>query len=88
MGNSSSQSLKLADVEAIRQQCADITAVSPEVRTSGQAVFGNSNWPTSIYGGNIQYFGIKKITVESGRIFTDQEILSLAKVCLLGKTGR
>ena len=74
MGNSSSQALKLTDVEAIRLQCKDITAVSPEVRTSGQAVFGNSNWPTSIYGGNLQYFGIKKIEVESGRIFTDQEI--------------
>ena len=86
MGNSSSQSLKLTDVEAIRQQCPDITAVSPEVRTSGQSVFGNSNWPTSIYGGNIQYFGIKKIEVESGRIFTDQEISGLAKVCLIGKT--
>ena len=86
MGNSSSQSLKLTDVEAIRQQCPDITAVSPEVRTSGQSVFGNSNWPTSIFGGNIQYFGIKKIEVESGRIFTDQEISGLAKVCLIGKT--
>jgi len=86
MGNSSSQSLKLTDVEAILQQCPDITAVSPEVRTSGQSVFGNSNWPTSIFGGNIQYFGIKKIEVESGRIFTDQEISGLAKVCLIGKT--
>ena len=86
MGNTSSQSLKLADEEAIRQQCRDITAVSPEVRTSGQSVFGNSNWPTSLYGGNIQYFGIKKIEVESGRIYTDQELASLAKVCLIGKT--
>jgi putative ABC transport system permease protein len=86
MGNSGSQSLRLADVEAIKQQCQDITAVSPEVRTSGQAVFGNSNWPTSIYGSNIQYLSIKKIEVESGRIFTDQEIAGLAKVCLVGKT--
>ncbi len=86
MGNSGSQSLKLTDVEAIRLQCRDISAVSPEVRTGGQAVFGNSNWPSTIYGSNIQYFGIKKIEVESGRIFTDQEITSLAKVCLVGKT--
>ncbi len=86
MGNSGSQTLKLADAEAIRQQCQDITAVSPEVRTSGQAVFGNSNWPTSLFGSNAEYLGIKKIEVESGRVFTDQEIKSLAKVCLIGKT--
>ena len=86
MGNSASQSLKLVDVEAIRQQCPDITAVSPEVRTSGQAVFSNLNWPTSLYGSNVLYFSIKKIGIESGRVFTDQEITSLAKVCLIGKT--
>lgn len=86
MGNSGSQTLKMADVEAIRQQCPDITAVSPEVRSSGQAVFGNLNWPTSLYGGNTLYLGIKKFEVESGRLFTDREIASLAKVCLIGKT--
>ncbi len=86
MGNSSSQSLKLADLEAIRQQSMNISAISPEVRTSGQVVFGNENWPTSIYGANTEYLDIKKFTVESGRIFTDKEITSLAKVCLIGKT--
>ncbi len=86
MGNSGSQTLKMADVEAIRQQCPDVTAVSPEVRSSGQAVFGNENWPTTLFGGNAEYLGIKKFEVESGRIFTDKEINSLAKVCLIGKT--
>jgi len=86
MGNSGSQSLKIADAEAIRLQCPDVVAVSPEVRTNGQAVFGNLNWPTTLYGGNTQYFGIKKFEVESGRIFTDKEITGLAKVCLIGKT--
>lgn len=86
MGNSGSQSLKLADVQAIKTQCPDISAVSPEVRTSGQAVFGNENWPTSLYGGNELYLGIRKFSVSSGRLFTEKEIASLAKVCLIGKT--
>lgn len=86
MGNSGSQALKMADVEAIRQQCPDIIAVSPEVRTGGQAVFGNQNWPTTLYGGNTEYLGIKKFEVASGRLFTDREITGLAKVCLIGKT--
>ena len=86
MGNSSSQSLKLADLDAIKQQCVNVSAVSPEVRTSGQVVFGNENWPTSIYGSNTEYLDIKKFGIESGRMFTDREITSLAKVCLIGKT--
>ena len=86
MGNSGSQSLKMGDVEAIKQQCPDITAISPEVRANGQAVFGNENWPTTLFGGNNLYLGIKKFEIASGRIFTDKETTSLAKVCLIGKT--
>jgi len=86
MGNSGSQSLKMEDVVAIQQNCPDIIAVSPEVRSNGQAVFGNQNWPTTLFGANTLYLGIKKLDVASGRIFTDREITSLAKVCLIGKT--
>jgi len=86
MGNSGAMSLKMTDLEAIKQQCVNISAISPEVRTSGQAVFGNENWPTTIYGANEVYLGIKKFLVENGRMFTDKEITSLAKVCLVGKT--
>jgi putative ABC transport system permease protein len=86
MGGSNTQTLKLEDVDAIREQCTAISAVSPEVRSSGQVVFGNLNWPTSIYGSNAEYLDIKKFTIESGRIFTDKEIKSLAKVCLVGQT--
>lgn len=49
-------------------------------------VLGNSNWPTSIYGSNSEYLSIKKIEIESGRIFAEREINTMAKVCLVGKT--
>jgi putative ABC transport system permease protein len=86
MGNSNAKTLTLNDVETIRKQCQYISAVSPEVRTSGQAVFGNKNWPTSIYGSDIDYLSIKKIEVKSGRMFSEKEVKSLAKVCLVGET--
>lgn len=86
MGNSSSQSLQLSDVKAIQQNCDAIVAVSPEVRSSGQAVYGNLNTPTTLFGVDVPYVEIKKISVESGRIFTEKEVTSLAKVCLIGQT--
>lgn len=86
LGNAGAQNLSLKDVEAIRNNCPDIVAVSPEVRSSGQAVFGHQNWPTSMYGTNAEYFSIRKRDIESGRPFTEKEIKSLAKVCLIGKT--
>ena len=86
MGNSDAKNLKLTDIDAIEKNCPAISAVSPEVRSSGQAVVGNQNWPTSIYGVNNSYFSIRKYTIGSGRSFTDNEIQSYAKVCLVGKT--
>jgi len=86
MGNSDSKSLTLSDVEAIKKGAVNITAVSPQVSTSGQAVNGNNNWPTSMYGVDVPYLEIRKYKIKDGRIFTEKEVKSLAKVCLLGQT--
>ena len=80
------QTMKLSDVEAIRKQCPAISEVSPVVNSSGQAVNGNNNWPTTIYGVDNSYLGIRKYTVASGRNFTEREIKTYAKVCLVGQT--
>jgi len=85
-GTSGSQRLTVADVNAIRTGCDAIIAVSPEVRSSGQAVYGSSNWPTTIYGGNEQYLEIKSWAIVSGRNFTADEAKGSAKVCLIGRT--
>jgi putative ABC transport system permease protein len=86
MGFSDAKNLKLTDVEAIEKNCPAISDVSPEVRSSGQAVVGNQNWPTSIYGVNNKYFNIRKYTIGTGRSFTETEIQTYAKVCLVGQT--
>src|SRR5512135_711176 len=85
-GASTMESLKATDVDAILQECSSVLAATPEVRGSGQAVFGSSNWLTSIYGENENYLEIRERNVESGRMFTDKEVAGSAKVCILGKT--
>ncbi|NLD64803.1 MAG: FtsX-like permease family protein [Bacteroidales bacterium] len=85
-GSSSSQRLTVADIKAIKMECDAVVAVSPEVRSSGQVVYGNSNWPTTIYGGSEQYLEIRSWSVVSGRNITDSEAEGSAKVCLLGRT--
>ena len=86
MGNSNAQSMTLNDIAAIEKECPALSAVSPEVRSSGQAVAGNSNWPTSVYGVNNKYFNIRKYTIKSGRTFSEREIQTYAKVCVVGQT--
>ncbi|MFV0378104.1 MAG: ABC transporter permease [Mangrovibacterium sp.] len=86
MGNSDTQTMKLSDIDAIRKDCPAISAVSPQVRASGQVVVGNLNWPTSIYGVNAEYMEIRKYTLEEGRLFTQSEIDTYAKVVIIGQT--
>ena len=80
------ETLKLADYEALANETSYISAVSPIVNTSGQAIYGNENTPTTVYGGNEEYLYIKQLKVEDGEMFTDQDIRASSKVCLMGRT--
>ena len=83
---SSMETLKLADYESIKNDCKYIKAVSPVVNKSGQFIYGNENTPSTIYGVNEEYFEIRQLSISEGVSFTEQEIKSSAKVCILGQT--
>ncbi len=86
MDASSMQTLKIADVEAIKKYCPNVSAVSPQVSSGGQVIFGSNNWPTSMQGVNGDYLSIRKLSLKDGRIFNEQEVNSSSKVCVLGQT--
>ena len=83
---SSMQSLKMADFNAIRDKGQYISAISPSVSSSGQAVYGANNAPTTVYGVNDDYMDIRKYKVQDGSMFTDYDIKTYSKVCVVGKT--
>ena len=80
------ETLKLTDYDALKDQCQYISAVSPVVNSSGQCINGNNNTPSTIYGVNRDYLDIRQLSVEDGEMFTDEDIKSSAKVCVVGKT--
>lgn len=80
------QTLKMADYEAIATEAPSVSAVSPNISSGGQFINGNNNWPSSLYGVAPSYLDIRKVKVGEGEMFTDQDIKSAAKVCVLGKT--
>ena len=86
MSGDDMQTLKVKDYEDISTKCKYVTLVSPTINASGQAVFGANNTPTSVYGVNQDYLEIRNYKVEDGDLFSEQDIHSAAKVCLLGKT--
>ncbi len=79
------QTLEVADYEALKE-LPGVAAVSPSVNSGGQLVNGNNNYPSSIYGVTPEYLDIRKFKVKDGAMFTDHDIKSAAKVCILGKT--
>jgi len=84
--SSSMESLKMADYESIVQECRYLTAVSPIVNASGQVVFGSNNTPSTINGVSREYLEIRRYSIDDGIMFTDQDIQSATKVCVIGKT--
>jgi len=83
---SSMETLKLADYNSIRNETRYLAAISPTVNSSGQVIYGANNRPTTVYGVNEEYLDIRRYTVADGSMFTEQDINSAAKVCVVGKT--
>ena len=83
---SSMQTLKVEDYEAVKKEAKYISYISPEVTASGQAINGNNNTSTTLYGESPEYLDIKQWEVTSGSVFTDEDIKKSAKVCIIGKT--
>lgn len=80
------ETLKLKDLEDITNETNYLAAVSPTVNSSGQAIYGANNKPTTVYGVNESYLEIRQLKVEDGIMFSEQDIEVAAKVCVIGKT--
>ena len=83
---SAMQTLKLEDYNAIKDQCSYVKAVSPTVNSSGQFINGNNNTQSTIYGVDLDYLEIRQLTVSNGEMFTETDVRTSAKVCVLGQT--
>ncbi len=84
--SSSMQSLTMKDVEAIKQECPSVALVSPMVSGRGQTIYASKNWPTSVQGVGTSFLEIRKMAIKDGVMFTEQDIATAAKVCILGQT--
>ncbi len=83
---SAMETLKMNDYKSIVEETRFLAAVSPTVNSSGQAIYGANNKPTTVYGVNQDYLEIRRLSVDDGDMFTEQDINAAAKVCVIGKT--
>lgn len=78
--------LTYEDAEAIVRQVDDIAAMSATVSSSYQLVNGNQNWTSRVEGTTPSHFGIQNFEINEGRLFSDKDLGSRNRVCVLGKT--
>lgn len=80
------QTLTEEDVKALQKYSVAINAISPSVSSRGQVINGPYNWSTSIQGVYPEYLSIRGWALQEGSSFTNQDVKSVAKVCLIGQT--
>jgi len=87
-GMGAAVSLVPADADAIGAECPSVALYSPVVRGGNvQVIFGNVNWvPSNMFGVAPAYFEIRNWEIEEGRLFTNEEVDTNARVCVVGTT--
>jgi putative ABC transport system permease protein len=77
-----------SDVNALGSDVTGVRSVAPTASQSMQAIYGNANWSTTVYGVDNAYFDVRNWDIQSGREFTDAEIRTGAAVCIIGTKVR
>lgn len=75
---------KADDVEALRSEVAGVAFVAPVTSSTMQAIIGNANYSTTVYGVDNQYTQVRNWTLASGQEFSDSELSAGGPVCIIG----
>jgi putative ABC transport system permease protein len=86
MGIGTTSHLTVEDCQAIGRECPAVRYASPLVRSNTSAVYGNQNWMTSVQGYDTHFSEIRLWEVDKGSFFTEQDVSTAQRVCVLGKT--
>ena len=81
----SAVTLTAEDSNALPQECDSVIAATPIVGTAGQVIYGNANWsPRELFGVGPEYPTVRNWECSQGGFFTDREVKSASKVCVIG----
>jgi len=87
-GAGSIMTLTAADAEALARDCPSLGVTCPMVRARTQIVYQNKNWvPMQICGTTPNFLTVRDWNnLDEGEPFTDQDVRSSTRCCLLGQT--
>jgi putative ABC transport system permease protein len=87
-GGGGAPSFKAADAQAVFSQVSSLLAVAPEARSNATLVLDGRNWSSNVIGSTTDWLTTGNWKVADGRIFTAEEQMAGAGVCLIGETVR
>jgi putative ABC transport system permease protein len=85
-GTRETKSLTVEDSRAIFAEIPGLKRMSPNVDGRVQVVYGTENWNTTYRGVAPEYFDIRRWEIQTGSIFTHDDVDRDVPVCLLGQT--
>ena len=85
-GMGTASTLTVDDANAIRNEITGVANLSPDMRDRAQILANGLNWSTNIQGEDISYLEIRIWSVTAGQMFTEADVRSAGKVCVIGKT--
>ena len=85
-GWGSAPTLSVDDALAIAADVPNVVGVSPEVRDRNQILANGLNWNTQVLGESPDYPEIRSWKIAEGNVFSEQDVRSVAKVAVIGKT--
>ena len=85
-GQGSAATLTMEDASALADPlfAPSVSAVAPELSTTGQVVAGRSNTSTRIYGVTPEYFTVRNFELSSGRFISAGHVGNASQVAVLG----
>jgi putative ABC transport system permease protein len=87
MGAGAANTLTAADGVQIERDFPELVAgQTPVVRASGQAIYGENNWATTISGCGTGFCVVRGWNIGDGTFFTEQDVQAGRRVVVLGKT--
>jgi putative ABC transport system permease protein len=85
-GSFGAGTLTIEDADAIQREISTAIALSPEIRTNAQILANGLNWSTQILGEGADYLNIREWPLSEGAMFSDADVRSVGKVCIIGQT--
>jgi len=86
MGAGTQPTLSTADAEAILKDAPAVADLAPSLNGVAQVVYGHMNWSTVVNGTTPNMLNVRDWPLSSGKAYTDQDVKTASKVCLLGQT--